>query len=130
MPEVASSAPPATPGTPPVVPPYEPHPSESSVAISISEWRPYVHIRIILSPPKPSILPSLGRYSSIWVFYYHLSMICLAHQSLQIHPKDPPLAEQTMPPEETTIGHIEASIPSTQTSTAEPSSPYDPSTTI
>ena len=44
--------------------------------------------------------------------------------------QDPPLAEQTMPPEETTIGHIEASIPSTQTSTAEPSSPYDPSTTI
>ena len=44
MPEVASSAPPATPGTPPVVPPYEPHPSESSVAISISEFRVLCHI--------------------------------------------------------------------------------------
>ncbi|RVW84622.1 hypothetical protein CK203_044577 [Vitis vinifera] len=42
----------------------------------------------------------------------------------------PPLAEQTMTPEETTIGHIEASIPSVQTSTAEPSSPHDPPTTI
>ena len=42
----------------------------------------------------------------------------------------PPLAEQTMTPEETTIGHIEASITSVQTSTAEPSSPHDPPTTI
>ncbi|RVW24625.1 hypothetical protein CK203_096080 [Vitis vinifera] len=42
----------------------------------------------------------------------------------------PPLAEQTVPPEETTIGHIEASIPSIQTFTAEPSSPHDPPTTI
>ena len=44
--------------------------------------------------------------------------------------QDPPLAEQTMPPEETTTGQIEASIPSTQTSIAEPSSPHDPPTTI
>ena len=42
----------------------------------------------------------------------------------------PPLAEQTMPIEKTTIGEIEASIPSIQTSTAEPSSPHDPPTTI
>ncbi|KAL6341603.1 hypothetical protein AAG906_032724 [Vitis piasezkii] len=119
MPKVASSAPLTTPRTPPVVPPSEPHPSESSVAISISEWLPYVHIRISLSPPRPSILPSLGRYSSIWVFYRHLSMICLAHQT-----------EQTVSPEEMTTEQIKASILSTQTSIAEPSSPHDPPTTI
>ena len=34
---------------------------------------------------------------------------------------DPSLAEQTMTPKETTTGQIEASIPSTQTSIAEPS---------
>ncbi|KAL6310784.1 hypothetical protein AAG906_017168 [Vitis piasezkii] len=49
-------------------------------------------------------------------------------------PTDPsqglPLAEQTVPPEETTTRQIEASIPSTQTSTVEPSSPHDPPTTI
>ncbi|KAL6340783.1 hypothetical protein AAG906_030845 [Vitis piasezkii] len=44
--------------------------------------------------------------------------------------QDPPLAGQTMPLEETTTGQIEASIPSTQTSTTEPSSPHDPPTTI
>ena len=44
MPEVASFAPPATPGTPPVVPAAsEPHPSESSFAISISEFRGLCH---------------------------------------------------------------------------------------
>ncbi|RVW69227.1 hypothetical protein CK203_060802 [Vitis vinifera] len=44
--------------------------------------------------------------------------------------QDPPLAKQTMPPEETTTGQIETSIPSTQTSTAKPSSPHDPPATI
>ena len=44
MPEVASSAPPATLGTPPVVPvAFEPHPSESSIAISISEFKGLCH---------------------------------------------------------------------------------------
>ncbi|KAL6348740.1 hypothetical protein AAG906_029768 [Vitis piasezkii] len=44
MPEVASSAPPATPGTLPVVPAAsEPHPSESSIAISISKFRGLCH---------------------------------------------------------------------------------------
>ena len=42
----------------------------------------------------------------------------------------PPLAEQTMPLEETTTAEIEASIPSILTSTAEPSYPQDPPTTI
>ncbi|KAL6330158.1 hypothetical protein AAG906_040078 [Vitis piasezkii] len=42
----------------------------------------------------------------------------------------PPLAEQTMPPKETTTGEIEPSIPSIPTSTTEPSSPHDPPTTI
>ena len=43
--------------------------------------------------------------------------------------QDAPPAEQTVPHEETTTGEIETSIPSTQTSTTEPSSPHDPSTT-
>ncbi|RVW57973.1 hypothetical protein CK203_110383 [Vitis vinifera] len=55
-----------------------------------------------LIAPRPSILPSLGRYNNI-------------------------RADCT--PEETTIGQIETPIPSTQTSTAEPSSPHDPPTT-
>ena len=43
-PEVAFSALPAIPGTPPVVPAAsEPHPSESSIAISISEFRGQCH---------------------------------------------------------------------------------------
>ena len=44
--------------------------------------------------------------------------------------QDTLLVEQTVPPKETTTGQIETSIPSTQTSTAEPSSPHDPPTTI
>ena len=43
--------------------------------------------------------------------------------------QDVPPTEQTVPHEETTTGEIETSIPSTQTSTAEPSSPHDPPTT-
>ena len=43
MPEVASFAPPATLGTPPIVPPSEPHPAKSIVAISISEFRGLCH---------------------------------------------------------------------------------------
>ena len=43
-PEVTSSAPPTTPGTPPVVPATStPHPSESSITISISEFRGLCH---------------------------------------------------------------------------------------
>ena len=40
--------------------------------------------------------------------------------------QDPPLAKQTMPPEEMTTVEIETPIPSTQTSIAEPPSPHDP----
>ena len=43
--------------------------------------------------------------------------------------QDTPPTEQTMPHEDTTTGEIETPIPSTQTSTAEPSSPHDPPTT-
>ncbi|RVW19521.1 hypothetical protein CK203_113470 [Vitis vinifera] len=50
--------------------------------------------------------------------------------SIGLIPEGPPLAEQIVPPEETTTGEIEASIPSIQTSTTEPSSPRDPPTTI
>ena len=44
MPKVASSTPHVAPGTPPVVPAAsKPHPSESSVAIPISEFRGLCH---------------------------------------------------------------------------------------
>ena len=102
MPDVAPSASPATPETLPVVPSTSepPHPSESSVAISIFKFRGLCHTlqtlttsqsiltqhmialratRSILSPPKPSILPSLGRYNGIWVFYCLLSTPFLSH---------------------------------------------------
>ena len=42
-------------------------------------------IRSRLSPPRPSILPSLGRYSTTWVLYRLLSTLFLSHQSLQFH---------------------------------------------
>ncbi|RVW88227.1 hypothetical protein CK203_038716 [Vitis vinifera] len=106
MPEVASHA---TLRTPPIIPAVSepPPPSESRIAISISE-QILQHLGI-LSPPEHDIpIPS----------------------ELTDPSQDPPLAEQTMPPEETTIGEIETSIPSIQTSTAESSSPHDPPTTI
>ena len=105
--EVAPSASHATPGTSPVVSatsePPPPRVKEYHIhfrvqrlmshfadidryrASWLSRWQLYVPIRIRLSPPRPSILPSLGRYSSIWVFYRLLSMLFLSHQSLQIH---------------------------------------------
>ena len=45
MPKVALSTPPATPGTPPIVPSTSepPPPSESRIAISISEFRGLCH---------------------------------------------------------------------------------------
>nr|CAN76395.1 hypothetical protein VITISV_000915 [Vitis vinifera] len=43
--------------------------------------------------------------------------------------QDSPPVEQTVPYEKTTTGEIETPIPSTQTSTTEPSSPHDPPTT-
>ncbi|KAL6349768.1 hypothetical protein AAG906_001655 [Vitis piasezkii] len=83
MPEVAPSAPPATPRTP-------------------------LHLGIP-SPPEHAI-------------------------PIPLEPTDPsqgpPLSEQTMPLEEPTTGEIEPSIMSIPTSTAEPSSPHDPPTTI
>ncbi|RVW32421.1 hypothetical protein CK203_109276 [Vitis vinifera] len=90
MPEVAPSTPLATPGTPPIVPSTsEPPPlSESRIAISISEFRGL----------------SASGYS-----------IALEHAiPIPSKPTDPsqglPLADQTMPLEEPTIGEIESSI--------------------
>ncbi|RVW18736.1 hypothetical protein CK203_098122 [Vitis vinifera] len=111
MPKVAPSAPPATPGTPSVVPATsEPSlPSESKIAISISEFRGICYT-----------LQTLTTVQSI-----------LTQQIAAIQPSQgPPLVEQTMPPEETTTGEIETSVLSIQTSTAEPSFPHDPPTTI
>ena len=66
----------------------------------------------------------------------HLGILSPLEHAIPIpsKPTDPsqglPLADQTMPLEEPTIGEIESSIPSILTSTAEPSSPHDPPTTI
>ncbi|RVW84663.1 hypothetical protein CK203_044589 [Vitis vinifera] len=111
MPEVASFAPPTTPRTPPIVPPSEPHLAKSIVAISISDFRGLCHTLQTLTATQ-SVLAQ--------------QMEAIPYRSIQ----GPSLAEQIVPPKETTTGHIEASIPSIQTSTAEPSSPHDPPTTI
>ena len=50
-------------------------------ASSLSRWQLFVLIRSRLSTLKPSILPSWGRFSTIWVLYQLLSMPFLAHQS-------------------------------------------------
>ena len=66
----------------------------------------------------------------------HLGILSTPEHAIPIplEPTDPSqvlsLTEQTMPPEETPTEEIEASIPSIPTSTAEPSSPCDPPTTI
>ncbi|RVW94420.1 hypothetical protein CK203_035642 [Vitis vinifera] len=100
-PEATSSALPTTLGTLPVVPATSaPHPSESSIVISISEFRGLCHTlqtltatQSVLAQQMAAIrahqdqliatqtqhIAILRQYSNIWVFYHHLSMICLAY---------------------------------------------------
>ena len=151
MPKVASFAPPATPGTPPVVPATsEPHPSESSITISILEFRGLCHTLQTLTATQSVLVQQMAIVRAhqdqlIATQTQHTAIFRQIQQHLGIlsppkhnmpgpsEPTDPshnpPLVEQTVPPKETTTGQIETSIPSTQTSTAEPSSPHDPPTT-
>ena len=152
MPEVASSAPHATPRTPPVVPAAsEPHLSESSITISILEFRGLCHTLQTLTATQSvlaqkmeairahqdHLIATQTQHTTILrQIQQHLGILSPLEHDMPIPSEptdpsqDPSLAKQTMPHEETTTREIEASIPSTQTSTAEPSSPHDPPTTI
>ncbi|RVW20376.1 hypothetical protein CK203_114139 [Vitis vinifera] len=126
-PEATSSTPPTTPGTPPIVPAAsEPHPFESSIAISIFKvQRPMSYfayidttqsiltqqmaaicaIRISLSHTQTqhiAILRQIQQHLGILSPHEH---DMLSHQSY-ISIQGPPLAEQTMPPEKTTTREI------------------------
>ncbi|RVW77428.1 hypothetical protein CK203_048030 [Vitis vinifera] len=104
MPEATSYAPPTTPETPPVVPATSvPHPSESSISISISEFRGLCHTLQTLTTTQSVLAQSISRRSSS-------RANCCPH-------------------EEMTTGDIETPILSTQTSTTKSSSPHDPPTT-
>ena len=141
--EATSSAPPTTPRTPPVVPATSaPHPFESSIAISISEFRGLCHTLQTLTATQSVLAQQMALVRAhqdqlIATQTQHTAILRPIQQHLGIlsppEPIDPsqdaPPAEQTMPPEETTIGEIETPISSTQTSTAEPLSPHDPPTT-
>ncbi|RVW45812.1 hypothetical protein CK203_086291 [Vitis vinifera] len=114
MPEVASSAPSATPKTPLIVPAAsKPHPSESSIAISISEFRGLCHTLRTLTATQNVLAQQMA---AIPAFGYSIAtehdMPIPSEPTDPSH--DPSLAEQTMTPKETTTGQIEASIPSTQ----------------
>ncbi|RVW20400.1 hypothetical protein CK203_110618 [Vitis vinifera] len=82
-----------------------------------------------LEEPQPVEMPAPA-------IQHHLGILLTPEHTIPIplEPTDPsqapPLAEQTMPPEEPTTGEIEAFIHSISTSTAEPSSSHDPPTTI
>ncbi|RVW21456.1 hypothetical protein CK203_114998 [Vitis vinifera] len=130
MPKVASSAPPATPGTPPVRPMsyfadidhYSKHPDPVDGGHTCPSGSAYRH-------PNPAYCHP---WADTTAFGYSIP---LEHDiPISSEPTDPsqgpPLAEQMVPPKETTTGEIEASIPSIQTSTTDPSSPHDPPTTI
>ena len=153
MPEVASSAPPATPGTSPVVPTTfeRPPPSESRITISISEFRGLCHTLQTLTTTQSILTQQMAAIRAhqdqliatqtqhtaiLGQIQQHLGILSPLEHDIPIssEPTDPsqgpPLVEQMVPPKETSTGEIEASIPSIQTSTADPSSPHDPPTTI
>ncbi|KAL6346177.1 hypothetical protein AAG906_027916 [Vitis piasezkii] len=153
MPEVSSSAPPATPGTPPVVPATSepPPPFESRISISISEFRGLCHTLQTLTATQSILTQQMAAIRAhqdqliatqtqhtaiLRQIQRHLGILSPSEHDIPIPSEptgpsqDPPLAEQTMPPKEPTTREIEASIPSIQTSTTEPSSPHDSPTTI
>ncbi|RVW70591.1 hypothetical protein CK203_065128 [Vitis vinifera] len=108
MPEVAPSAPPAALGTPPVIlsTSEPPPPFESRIAISIFEFKGLCHTLQTLTATQSSLTQV---YRSII---------------------GPSSCRADYAPKESSTGEIEPSIPSIPTSTAEPSSPHDPPTTI
>ena len=151
MPKVASFAPPATPGTPPVVPATsEPHPSESSITISILEFRGLCHTLQTLTATQSVLAQQMAIVRAhqdqlIATQTQHTAILRQIQQHLGIlsppehdmlGPSEPTTpsqevtpAEQTMPHEEATTVEIETPIQSTQTTIVEPLSPHDPPTT-
>ena len=152
MPEATLSAPLTTPRILPVIPAASaPHPSESTIAMSISDFRGLCHTLQTLTATQSVLAQQMvvvraHQDQLIATQTQHTAILRQIHQHLGIlsppkydmpgpsKPTDPSqdtlLVEQTMPTEERTIGEIEAPIPSTKTSTAKPSSPHDPPTTI
>ena len=150
-PEATSSALPTTLGTLPVVPATSaPHPSESSIVISISEFRGLCHTLQTLTATQSVLAQQMAAIRAhqdqlIATQTQHIAILRQIQQHLGIlsPPKhdmpglleptnpsqDAPPAEQTVPPKETTTGQIETPILSTQTSTTEPLSPHYPPTT-
>ncbi|RVW56484.1 hypothetical protein CK203_072573 [Vitis vinifera] len=126
MPKAASSTPPTTLGTPPFVPATSASPpSESTITISVSQFRGLCHT-----------LQTLTITQSVLAQQMAVIRILMPPEHDMPGPSKPtdpsqeaPPAEQTVPHEETTTVEIETPIQSTQTTTAEPSSPHDPPTT-
>ncbi|RVW72992.1 hypothetical protein CK203_057467 [Vitis vinifera] len=124
MPKVAPSARPTTPGTPPVIPSTLEPPL---LHLSLGSPYPFPRANYHYLDPHTAILRQIQR---------HLGILLPPEHAIPIPseptdpPQGPPLVERTMPPKELTTGEIEPSIPSIPTSTAEPSSPHDPPTTI
>ena len=151
-PEATSSAPFTIPRTLLVVPATSaPHPSESTIAMSISDFRGLCHTLQTLTATQSVLAQQMvvvraHQDQLIAIQTQHTAILRQIHQHLGIlsppkydmlgpsEPIDPSqdtlLVEQTVPIEERTTGEIEAPIPSTKTSTAKPSSPHDPPTTI
>ena len=150
-PEATSSAPLTTPRTPSVVPVTSaPHPSESTIAMFISDFRGLCHTLQTLTATQSVLAQQMAAICAhqdqliatqtqhtviLRQIQHHLGILSPPeHDMLGLSQptdpsQDPPLPKQTMPHEETTIGKIETPIPSTQTSIAKPSSPHDPPTT-
>ncbi|KAL6340758.1 hypothetical protein AAG906_027922 [Vitis piasezkii] len=129
--------------------PEEPQPptpsSEPRIPISISEYRGLCHTlqalttsqsiltqqMIALRAHQEQIIATQTQHTAILrQIQHHLGIPSSPEHTIPIPSEASLLTEQTMPPEEPTTGEAEASTPSIQTSTAEPSSSYHPSTTI
>nr|CAN69362.1 hypothetical protein VITISV_003869 [Vitis vinifera] len=122
IPEVTPSAPPATPGTPPTL-----TTSQSILTQQMTTLRAHQEQIIATQTQHTAILRQIQHHLGILLTSEHAIPILLEPTNPS---QAPPLIEQTMPPEEPTIGETKASIPSIPTSTVEPSSPHDPPTTI
>ncbi|RVW25869.1 hypothetical protein CK203_106413 [Vitis vinifera] len=148
--EATSSAPPITPETPPVVPTTStPPPSESTITISASKFRGLCHTLQTLTTTQSVLAQQIAVIRAhqdqlIATQTQYAAILRQIHQNLGIlsppehdmpgpseltdPSQEAPLVEQTVPHEETTTIEVETPIQSTQTTTAEPSSPHDPPT--
>ena len=128
IPEVPPSAPQATPHTPPVIPPTsEPSPSaEPRIAIPIIEYRGLCHTfqalaisqsiltqqMAALRAHQEQIITTQAQHTTILrQIQHHLGIISVPKHATPSPPEQsqaPPFVDQTMPPEEPTIGKTEA----------------------